>query len=885
LINSFRIELAEHVQTMNDGLLSVEQERVEAVERQETLENVFRAAHSLKGAARAIGVTMVEQLAHVLESALDALQHQRIEPTPDMFTACYTAIDAIELTQAAYEAGQTTPPIEALQAVAGLEPFTSAQADKSSAQKPKPERPRPSKSESDLDAALSQTVSALMRQVQEEKSQQQTVASITAAAAVTSTAASSSGTASAQLDSLLSEEPAPTTAVRAATEAGQGPGPSNNDGPSNGGSSLNKDGPRPGVVSTNGDETIRVSVSKLDALMAQLSELLVSKIRIEQGLNQVRQFQELLGEWQKDWLEMRSVYNRLVRQQQHGVLSDYRIKSVDAMRGDLFGLTQDRATSLAHKGQTGRGFQGRSAHELRELSKDMEQLLGYVADGQDQLYRMGVLVNDLSRQYASDTMHMSLVIGELEQEIKRVRMLPLSTIIGTFGRMVRDLAHSSNKEAILEIVGGETELDKQVLEQIKDPLIHLLRNAVDHGIEPPEVRKAMGKPPAGTITLRAEQAGKDVVLSVSDDGRGLDFDAIRQVVARKRGIDAQVLSEAELKETIFHSGISTSPIITDISGRGVGLDVVRRNIEALHGVIDLESEPGWGTTFKLTLQLALTSSRGLMVRAGGELLAIPLKNVEWIARYRPEEIVSLEGQDTVRYNDRPLTLVQLSDVLELPDGGNQRDQDSVLVVILAGVERRMAFVVDDLVDEQEVVMKGLGQQLSRVSGIAGATVQGNGQVVLILNVADLIKMAVKGKRRSVLEMLNATATSVSERTQRRILVVDDSITTRTLEKNILEAAGYAVQLATDGREALNVMAAGGIPDLIVSDVAMPRMNGFELTRQVKEDTQTADVPVILVTSLDSVEDKTQGIEAGADAYIVKSSFDQHNLLETIEQLM
>ncbi|MBN1582347.1 MAG: hybrid sensor histidine kinase/response regulator [Anaerolineae bacterium] len=885
LISSFRVELAEHVQTMNDGLLSVEQERVEATEHQETLENVFRAAHSLKGAARAVGVTMVEQLAHTLESVLDALQHQRIEPTPEMFTACYTAIDAIELTQAAYEAGETTPPLSALQAVAGLEPFASRQADKPGAQKPKPERPRLSKGEPDLDAALSQTVSALMRQVQEEKSQQQVGESSRTVPVLP------------PLDSPLVAEqtttagPPSTTASLAATAPGQAQVslndsvPSNHDGPSNSGMLPGRDGSKPSAVSANGDETIRVPVSKLDALMAQLSELLVSKIRIEQGLNQVRQFQGLLGEWQKDWLEMRSVYNRLVRQQQHGVLSDYRMKSVDAMRSDLFGLTQDRAKSLAHKGNANSGFQGRSVHELRELSKDVEQLLGYVADGQDQLYRMGVLVNDLSRQYASDTMHMSLVIGELEQEIKRVRMLPLSTITGTFGRMVRDLAHLSNKEVVLEIVGGETELDKQVLEQIKDPLIHLLRNAVDHGIEPPEVRKAMGKPPTGTITLRAEQAGKDVVLSISDDGRGLDFDAIRQVVGRKRGVDAQALSEAELKEAIFTAGISTSPIITDISGRGVGLDVVRRNIETLHGVIDLESEPGWGTTFKLTLQLALTSSRGLMVRAGGELLAIPIKNVEWIARYHPEEIVSLEGQDTVRYNNRPLTLVRLSDVLELPDVESQHDQDSVLVVILAGAERRMAFAVDDLVDEQEVVMKGLGQQLARVGGIAGATVQGNGQVVLILNVADLIKMAMKEKRRSVLDMLNATATSVAERTQRRILVVDDSITTRTLEKNILEAAGYTVQLATDGREALNVMATGGIPDLIVSDVAMPRMNGFDLTRQVKEDSQTTNVPVILVTSLDSVEDKTQGIEAGADAYIVKSSFDQQNLLETIEQLI
>jgi two-component system chemotaxis sensor kinase CheA len=434
-------------------------------------------------------------------------------------------------------------------------------------------------------------------------------------------------------------------------------------------------------------------------------------------------------------------------------------------------------------------------------------------------------------------------------------------------------------------------LDKRVLEQIKDPLIHMLRNAIDHGIEPPEQRVALGKPRSGTITLTAEQLGKDVVICVSDDGAGLDLDAIRQAIMR-HGLDAQALSETELVEIIFKVGISTSPIITDISGRGVGLDVVRRNVEALHGRIDVDWTPGEGAAFTLTLPLRLTSSHGLLLRASNQLFAIPLNAIERILYISPQEIAPLGGQDTIRYNGRPLTLVRLNDVLELPHTDGQRDsvglskgKARILVVILAAAERRMAFAVDELVGEQEIVIKGLGKQLTRVGGIAGAAVMGSGEVVLILNVADLIRLAMRGKRRSVLDARPETAPSGETRAQRRILIVDDSITTRTLEKNILEAAGYTVQLAIDGHEALSAIATGGMPDLIVSDIVMPRIDGFELTRRIKDDPNTVNVPVILVTSLGSSEDKARGIEAGADAYIVKSSFDQNNLLETIEQLI
>ncbi|MGD9099472.1 MAG: hybrid sensor histidine kinase/response regulator [Anaerolineae bacterium] len=814
IINSFRAELAEHIQTMTDGLLALEQGTVSGEQRQSTLDEIFRAAHSLKGAARAVGVTAVEQLAHALEDLLDAIRRDAIEPTPELFTACYQGLDAIQVVQTSFEAGETTPPLEALQALAGLKAF-----------RPSPKKTKPEAHPQETPVPEQEPETPLPEPepeipVPEQEVQPQVAPKVEKADAKT---------------------PSATVAQQA--------------------------------LSRPGERTIRVSVNKLDALMAQLSELLITKIRAEQRLTQILQAQEFMALWQKEWLSARSAYSRLMR------------KSKEL--SNALGLPAPSRWPEAPPPGTWSQSSARSLEDnsgVAGLSKDISHLLHYSSISQERLREMQGVVNSLARQYADDTLHMSLVIDDLEHEIKRTRMLPLTTITGTFGRMVRDLAHEASKEARLQIIGGDTELDKRVLEQIKDPLIHLLRNAIDHGVELPAQREAAGKPRCGTITLKAEQLGKNVVISVSDSGAGLDLESVRSAVVRQGEIDAQTLSEEDLKEAIFKVGVSTSPIITDISGRGVGLDVVRRNIEALHGRIDIDSVPEESTTFTLTLPLTLTSSRALLVRASHELFAIPLNSIERILYIHPREVVPLEGHDTIRYNGRPLTLVRLNHVLELEDVVFERDDPRLSVIVLAATERRMAFVVDELAGEQEVVVKGLGKQLSRVGGITGATVMGDGTVVLILNVADLIKLALQGIHRSIFKETEVVSKKVTQ-ARRRILVVDDSITTRTLEKNILEAAGYTVSLATDGQEALNTIAAEGVPDLIVSDVAMPNLNGFELTARIKGDALTANVPVILVTSLDSPADKARGIKVGADAYIIKSGFDQTNLLETIEQLI
>jgi two-component system chemotaxis sensor kinase CheA len=381
-----------------------------------------------------------------------------------------------------------------------------------------------------------------------------------------------------------------------------------------------------------------------------------------------------------------------------------------------------------------------------------------------------------------------------------------------------------------------------------------------------------------------EQIGKDVAISIRDDGIGLDMNAIRETAVRRKVKDATNLSESELIELLYTPGFSTSAMITDVSGRGIGLDVVRRNVESLHGRIHLESKPGLGTTFTLLLPVTLTTSRGLLVRAAGQAFALPVNSIERIMHVRPSEIQLVSGQQTIRYANRPLNLVHLADVLGMPRAANGTTNEHIPVVILSSAERQVAFMVDALLDEQEVVVKSLGKQIARVGGIAGASLLGSGDVLLVLNVADIVKIAWHGNHQAIISE-NEPEEKEQLRAKNTILVVDDSITTRTLEKNILEAAGYIVRLALDGQEAFNSLMTSDLPDLVISDIQMPRMDGFALVSRIRKEPRTSNLPVILVTSLDSAEDKAKGVDAGADAYIVKSSFDQINLLETISQLI
>jgi two-component system chemotaxis sensor kinase CheA len=465
----------------------------------------------------------------------------------------------------------------------------------------------------------------------------------------------------------------------------------------------------------------------------------------------------------------------------------------------------------------------------------------------------------------------------LDSELRNMRMMPFGQACDGLDRVVRDVARSTGKNVALRIEGREIQMDRAILDGLQDPLRHLVRNAIDHGIESPADRSAARKPAQASLTVRAELKGAMVEVSVRDDGRGLDFAAIR---ARAK---TQKLStgddERELSRAIFLSGFSTTTEVTRISGRGVGLDVVKTKVEEMRGAIEVESAAGRETTFILTLPLTLTTIRGLIVRSGGQTFALDASAVEQLLRIEPSQLRIADGNYVLPQPAGPIQVASLAATLGLgtPEPGVAA---RIPAVILTYGQRRAAFLVDELVAEQEIVIQGLGPRLTRVRHFSGATILADGSLAPILNALDLLDDVLHGE--------SARATPIGEtpirRARKRLIVADDSVTTRILEKNILEAAGYEVVVAVDGADAWRLVQETH-PDLVVSDVEMPNMDGFLLTQMIRSSKQYRDVPVILVTGLANDQDRKRGMEAGADAYIVKSTFDQRVLLETIEQII
>jgi len=795
LMATFQAELEEHLSTLNKGLLALERNPA-SDERTDLLTNIFRAAHSIKGASRAVNLKDIETIAHHIEDVLVKIREGHLALVPEHFDILLSATDAIGTAMAAHLRAEQMP-AEFMTAVL-------ARLDEAAKEQTEPSVPKTAANSSKEEKVLAGAPKAMVKDSGGEKSPIPESPSPPSSNALGS----------------LNSEPLPAT-PHASPEAT----PVKDQQPMS---------PRPIQV----EDTIRVRTAKLDALMDGLGELLVMQMRTEKLVGQMKDLQERTMRWQKNWRKTRPHCNSLRR---HYLKADK----------PEFALLFD--------------FLENNEQEIKTLSTELNALLDHLTNDRNQL---------------------QIVTDDLQNGIRNARMLPIATLFDLFPRMVRDLAHDHSKDIVLEVEGQETEVDRQALELMKDPLTHLLRNAVDHGIEAPEERLALGKPRHGTIRLCAEQRGNNLVLMVSDDGRGINLEAVRHSAIERGLVSSEKmadLSEREVVELIFYSGLSTAGQITDLSGRGVGMDVVRKNLEQIRGLIQVETTPGLGTTFVLILPLTLTTSQVLLVRVAGETIALPMMNVERILHVDVAKVGSIEGHPAIYAEGRPLPLVSLAHVLKLPEVEQPLPPDAKIpVVILSVVEKRIALRVSGFLSTQQLVVKSLGGQLRRVRNVAGAAILGDGQLVIILNVSDLMRSV------QVKSVASSTLPIVTNETQRcRVLLVDDSITTRALEKHILENAGYDVLAVADGQEAWELICSNekGLPDLVVSDVDMPRMNGFTLTQSIKGDSKHAHVPVVLVTSLDSPKDRLHGMEAGADAYIVKSTFDQLELLNTIERLI
>ena len=599
--------------------------------------------------------------------------------------------------------------------------------------------------------------------------------------------------------------------------------------------------PAPGLAS----ETVRVSTAKLEAVMRQVEDLLSPRLAAGQRARELRETAAALATWKKERARIQPALRLIER-------------------------------SLARGGKA-----NGAARESQELPKLFEYL-----DGENLHMKMlDDRLASLAQSAEHDQRTLAGMTDSLLHDVKEMHLLPFSSLLEVFPRFTREFARDQAKQAEFVIRGGEIEIDRRILEEMKDPLIHMLRNCIDHGIEKPAIRKDKRKPPHGTITLAISQkdSGKVEIL-VSDDGAGIDAAKLKAAALRLALVSAEELDRLEARELLalsFRSGVPPSPIITELSGRGLGLAIVRERVERLGGTVAIETQPGAGTSFRMVLPLALATFRGVLVRSADRLMAIPALSVERMVRVANQDIRTVKNRETIPVGGQAVSLVRLDDVLELPrQGVTGEAADHVQAVVISLGGECIAFRVDAVLGEQEVLVKGLGPQLARVRNIAGASVLGTGQVVPVLNVHDLMKSAAQART----PVAPAPVGMPAAGEKRSILVVEDSITSRALLKNILESSGYNVTTAVDGIDAYTTLKTGAF-DLVVSDVEMPRMDGFDLTAKIRADKQLSTLPVVLVTALGLREHRERGIDVGANAYIVKSNFDQGNLLEVIRQLI
>ena len=465
----------------------------------------------------------------------------------------------------------------------------------------------------------------------------------------------------------------------------------------------------------------------------------------------------------------------------------------------------------------------------------------------------------------------SLVTTDLQIAVMKTRMLPIGKVFNKFPRMIRDLTRELNKKIELEITGEDTELDKSIVEEIGDPLVHIIRNSCDHGIEQPADRLAKGKPETGTIKLKAYNEGNSIVIQIDDDGKGLDANMLKNKSLEKGVItekEADSMSDKEAFTLIFKPGFSTAATVTNVSGRGVGMDVVKTNIEKLNGIIDVDSEVNAGTSIKLKIPLTLAIIQALLVGVQEEYYAIPLASVLETVRISSDEIYTVENRSVMRLRQEVLSLVHIGDIFEV-----ERILDTseyAYVVVLGLGAQKLGLIVDSLVGQEEIVIKSLGDYLKGIEGIAGATIRGDGGVTLIVDVVALMQMAKGVKASAASAAVAQISHEKSKASDYKVMIVDDSKTDRTIMRKALEPLGVTLVEASDGQEALNILKSGEHNfDAMLVDIEMPRMDGYSLAGEIKKYNKYKNLPLIAVTSRTGKSDRMRGVESGMVEYITK----------------
>ncbi len=782
----------------------------------ELLDDLFRTAHSIKGSARMMGFSKIESVAHKIEDIFGLLRRAEISMSPEDFDLVYEGVDIVS------------------QIIAKISSDGTDEAIKIDAICKKLDHLVESKNRSALEGvpSLKSKKSKSKKPSEEIHDHKRRIENIV-------------------IDELADED------MHEKPENFQ---PEMHD-------EMTVEKAESGRATDADEAVIRVPTKRLDDLMNQVGELITTRIKSQQRLTDLKKILEFCMEWHQQNERMKSL--------------------VDKISSGLAGIEVRGNGSLPMRGLIN--------------ENDLRHFIASQVTATEKITNLVEFLNDVYDKHSEENLRTAVITSDIQDSLRIIRLLPISTILDLYPRMIRDIGKLQSKKIKLEILGAETRVDKKILEELKDPLIHILRNSIDHGIEAPGEREQAGKNPEGSISIKAGYVGNMVQIEISDDGRGIDTERILQIAMKKGYVkqdQSTEISKTDLIGLIFHSGFSTAKIITDLSGRGVGLDVVKSNVERIKGTIETTSEKGKGTKFILKIPLTLATTHVLIVEIDGDNYSLPIDYIERTVRLTEEELWTGGSNPFVMVDGDPIPLFKLEEVLGnvkqrlknkglLKFGSAQKigqhitsiETNKFPAVVFSSGGRRVAFLVDKLLDEQEVVVKSLGKQLKRVRNVAGSTVLGDGRISIILDPNDLVRSVQGSGSKFVFKERRS-----KDLVKKKVLVVDDSITTRTLEKNILESAGYNVTIATNGTEGYQKLSEGGF-DVVVSDIEMPLMNGFEFAEKVRKESKFSDIPFILCTSLESDKDKRRGIEVGANAYIIKGSFDQSNLLETIEKLL
>jgi chemosensory pili system protein ChpA (sensor histidine kinase/response regulator) len=761
----FGPEAAEHLDSIARSLGALEESGPEPAE----LEALFRAMHTLKGAAYTVGCQVVGRLAHRAEDVLGAVRERRLGWTPAVAETLFRVTDALKVL-----VGTPDAPV------------------------------------GDPAAVIEGAVEALDAVSLHDLAPASDASPVEAPAAPAAVVAEAPRAAPVRPAAFVQSHPA-----REAT------GPA--------------EALRPGRAS------IRVSVGRLDALMNLVGELVIARSRLDRRFRQLERLDGLLAQ---------------SRERMGQAVRDFEGKYLDP---HLRFPEEDEGPSVAPGGRAaglGRDAFAPVSELFAELEFDRYDDFNILARTIGELSAdLGEVQAELAgtiRSIEEDTRHVQRLTAGLRGEITRARMVPIGKLFARFPRRVRELAATAGRAVRLEVSGEAVEVDNAILEQIADPLLHLVQNAVVHGIEPGAERLARGKPPEGRVTLSAYQRGGAMIVEVEDDGQGIDVPSVRNLAVARGMLPAEAasrLGDKEVLSLLFLPGFSTAASVTDAAGRGVGLDVVRTNVARVNGEVDVDTVPGAGTRFTLRLPLALAISDALLVRSGGETLAMPLSAVRQIVPRRPQDIRVDGPGEMVRVEGQLLDLHRLDRVLGLAAEGSGAAALPVLVVRSAG--RSFAVAVDAIVGKEEIVIKPVGGVLADLPPYGGATITGEGRVILVLDPGRLLALAESGAARAAGPRPASTPARSDSRSptdvQRRVLLVDDSVSVRRFVGHMLQKGGFEVLTANDGAEALERLVDTTV-GVVITDLEMPRVNGFELIEDLRRRPSTRDVPVIVLTT-------------------------------------